>query len=230
MITCSIVDDELQAVEILKKYIAKVPFLQLKSVYYDAVAAVHELQQQPVDVIFLDIEMPDCDGTTVASLLPASVEVIFTTAHPHYAVEAFNLNAADYLLKPFDFGRFYVGCIKLLQKNKQEQYPVYTFVKDGYDWIKLPIDDVMFVQAEGNYVQFQLRDKKLLSRVTMKEALELLPQKKFMQVHRSYIVNIDKVDRFNRESVFINVMQIPVGQHYKEALETLIRTLPGRMQ
>ncbi|PZR32443.1 MAG: DNA-binding response regulator [Azospira oryzae] len=222
-LTCIAVDDEAKALEVIKSHLHKVPFLQPQGFFTDALAAITFIQQHPVDVLFLDIQMPDITGTQFARLIGDKAQVIFTTAYSDYAVEGFELRALDYLVKPIPFGRFFISCQRALEKmNKEESALTYTYIKDGFDWIRIEMNDILFLKSDGNYIEFHLADRKVISRMTMKEVLELLPAALFQQVHRSYIVSKSKIQRITRDEILINKQVIPIGSNFMNVVDTLI--------
>lgn len=222
-LTCIAVDDEAMALEVIKSHLGKIPFMKAEAFFTDALAALAYLQEHVVDVIFLDIQMPDLHGTQLARLVNGQVRVIFTTAYSDYAVEGFELRALDYLVKPIAFNRFFSACQHALSVADQRQGALpYTFIKDGFEWIRIEIGDILFLKSEGNYVEFHFAGRKILSRMTLKEALDLLPAPDFLQVHRSYIVAADKIERIIRDEIRIGSHTIPVGTNFLPAIVKLI--------
>lgn len=211
------IDDEPIALNIIKNHAAKVPFLDLRALFTDAFQALEYLQKEPVDLIFLDIKMPDISGIEFFSSLPKKPMVIFTTAYTEHAVTSFELDAVDYLLKPFSLSRFIKGCNKAFELyNFRNASPSidHMYIKTGYEQVKILFKDLLYLEAAGNYVSFVLKDKTLLSRLTLSEAEELLPPDQFMRIHRSYIVALNKIDRVERHQVTIGNKTIPVGEAY----------------
>lgn len=215
------IDDEPIALEIIKAHAAKVPFLELAATFTDAFNALEYLQRETVDLIFLDIKMPDISGIEFFNSLSRKPLVIFTTAYTEHAVTSFELDAVDYLLKPFSLARFVKGCNKAFElynyRNAAEPAD-YLFVKTGYEQIKVLYDDILYLEAAGNYVTFALKNGNLLSRSTFSEAIDLLPADKFVRVHRSYIVAVSKIDKVERHQITINKLQIPVSEAYSQNL------------
>ena len=211
------IDDEPIALEIIKAHAAKVPFLDLKASFTDAFKALEYLQKETVDLIFLDIKMPDISGIEFFNSLPKKPLVIFTTAYSEHAVTSFELDAVDYLLKPFSLSRFIKGCNKAYElynfRNATETAD-HLYVKTGYDQVKIMFDDILYLEASGNYVTFVLKDKSILSRSTFLEAMNLLPSGKFVRTHRSYLVAINKIDKFERHQLTINGKPVPVSEAY----------------
>ncbi|WP_192821299.1 LytTR family DNA-binding domain-containing protein [Rufibacter sp. LB8] len=217
------VDDEPMALEVVRSHAAKVPFLELKACFTDAFLALECLQKEPVDVVFLDIRMPDITGLEFVASLQKKPLVIFTTAYSEHAVTSFELDALDYLLKPFSLPRFIKACNKaqeqlLLRGGAQQQAKDYIFLKTGYEQVKVQFQDILYLEAAGNYVTFVLAGKSLLSRLTMTEVQELLPAQEFIRVHRSFIVAKHKIDKIERHQVTIKGQHVPVGASFMQDL------------
>lgn len=215
------IDDEPIALEIVKSHASKVPFLNLTAVFTDALKALDYLQKQETDLVFLDIKMPDISGIELFNSLRIKPLLIFTTAYSEHAVASFEMDAVDYLLKPFSLSRFIKACNKayeLYNYRHSNETSDHLFVKSGYDQFKVFYHDILYLEATGNYVTFVLKDKKILSRSTFSEATTLLPAKAFVRVHRSYIVAVDKIDKLERNLVVINNTRIPVSDAYRQDL------------
>ncbi|MCU0338713.1 MAG: LytTR family DNA-binding domain-containing protein [Spirosomaceae bacterium] len=219
--TAIALDDEPAALEILQRHAQKIPFLELKAAFYSAAEALNYLVQNPVDMVFLDIQMPDMLGTDFARMLQRhKTQVVFVTAHADYAVEGFALQALDYLLKPVDFGRFLQTCNRALeQQARQKGEAASIFVKDGYDWVRVTLPQVLYIQSDTNYLTIHEPTRKVTTRMTIAEMLELLPSDKFVRVHKSYIVAIDAIQKLERHQVTVGNIAIPLAGSYKEALE-----------
>ena len=227
MIKAIAIDDEPMALEVIKAHAKKVSFLDLKETFVSAMEALDYLKKNPVDLVFLDINMPDITGLDFSQLLPPSSGVIFTTAYSQYAADAFNLNAIDYLVKPFDFTRFMKACQKAFESfNKEETETPYLFVKDGYDLVRIILADLLFVQSEGNYLTFKEKDKKTVTRMTMTEAIELLPTKHFMRIHKSYIVNLNHIQKIERHQVSVADKEfVPIAANYHADLMEALKQI-----
>jgi two-component system, LytTR family, response regulator len=219
------IDDEPIALEIIKAHAAKVPFLELSATFTDAFKALEYLQRESVDLLFLDIKMPDISGIDFFSSLLSKPLVIFTTAYTEHAVTSFELDAVDYLLKPFSLARFIKGCNKAFElynfRNMAEPAD-HLYVKTGYEQIKVLYDDILYLEAAGNYVTFVLKDRNILSRITFNEAISLLPTDKFIRIHRSYIVAVSKIDKVERHQVTIGKAKIPVGEAYSQNIAAFL--------
>jgi len=218
------IDDEPLALEIVKSHAAKLPWLKLEACFTDAFKALEYLQNNQVDLIFLDIKMPDINGLDFLAGLHSKPIVIFTTAYSEHAVKSFDLDAVDYLLKPFSLSRFIKACSKALElynARKGKEETDHCFIKTGYEQVKLFFDQILYVSAEGNYLNFVTTDKKILSRMTMAEGEQLLPEDIFVRIHRSFIVNKKKIDVIERNQINIAGFQIPVGDAFRQAVQGL---------
>ncbi len=220
------IDDEPIALEIVKAHAAKVPFLDLKAVFTDAFKALEYLQKENIDLLFLDIKMPDISGIDFFACLSKKPMVIFTTAYTEHAVESFELDAVDYLLKPFSLARFIKGCNKAFElysfRNSAETSD-HLFVKTGYEQLKVFYEDILYLEASGNYVTFVLKDRNILSRSTFAEVITILPADKFVRVHRSYVVAINKINKVERQQLTINTSKIPVSDAYSQNLADALK-------
>lgn len=219
------IDDEPVALDVVRSHASKVPFLELKAEFTDALKAMEYLQKQHVDLIFLDIKMPDISGMDLYNSLNSKPLLIFTTAYSEHAVTSFEMDAVDYLLKPFSLARFLKACNKayeLYNYRNSNMVADYIYVKSGYEQIKVPFEDILYLEATGNYITFVLKDKKLLSRNTFAEVLDLLPKDKFVRVHRSYIASIIKIEKVERDQLTIKNIEIPVSDTYRENLKTIL--------
>lgn len=226
--TAIAIDDEPVALSVISAHAEKVPFMELKRTFTNAFEAMDYLRREKIDLLFLDIKMPDISGLDFLSGLHEPPMTIFTTAYSEHAVQSFELDAIDYLLKPFSLARFLKACNKAhslltLKADKPQGPPVqdYIFIKSGYEQFKINFTEILYVESAGNYVQFVTADRKLLSRLSMQEALALLPAGQFTRVHRSYIVANTQVDRIDRNSVYIGTAEIPVGAAFAEAVSKI---------
>lgn len=227
--TAIAIDDEPIALEIVKTYALKVPFISLRQTFTNAFDAIDQLQKNSVDLLFLDIKMPDISGMELLSRLNYQPMVIFTTAYPEHAVQSFEVDAVDYLLKPFSFSRFMKACNKAyelftlkktyaLQSSQQ-----YVFVKSGTGQVKVLLSEIRYVRSAGNYVQFVMGDQKITTRLTMAETEALLPQAVFTRIHRFYIVNNHFVTKIERGEIHLVDIILPVGNGYAEKLQYVVK-------
>jgi len=227
-IDCYIIDDEPLAIEILEKYILKVPFLQLKKSFTSAVAA-SQISFKKSDILFLDINMPDLDGLTYMSLLDNKPIVILTTAYDEYAIKAFEMAVSDYLMKPISFERFYKGVLRInnsLQEEKAQKSPQedlenlrdnsYIFLKVGNREQKILVEDIYFAEGMRDYLRIHTRTGKFMSLINFQKLFELLPKNKFVRIHKSYMVALNKIDHVERRRVQIANQLLPISEKYKE--------------
>jgi len=223
MLTAIAIDDEPLALEVVRSHADKVPFVDLKASFADAFKAMAYLQQEPIDLLFLDIKMPDISGMELMRCLNKKPMVIFTTAYSEHAVESFELDAVDYLLKPFSLARFTKACNKanelfLLRENANDKKN-YIFLKTGYEQVRVNFDEICYLEATGNYVNFVLTDKTVLSRMTITEAESLLPADKFIRIHRSFIAAKSKTDKIERHQISVAGSVLPVGSSYLQNID-----------
>lgn len=220
---CIIVDDEPPATRILEKYVEKVSFLENVGVFNDSMTALSFLNSNAVDVIFLDIQMPQLTGLQLSKIISKDIKVIFTTAYPDFALEGFELNAIDYLLKPIPFERFYQAVSKLnatikteVQNNSQ---PNFIFIKtDGKNkFVKVFLSDILYVESLQNYVCIHTLNEQFITHSSLKNVIESLPQNDFVQIHKSYIIALKQIESTDSFSVFINSKELPIGATFKDA-------------
>ncbi|OMQ08701.1 LytTR family DNA-binding domain-containing protein [[Flexibacter] sp. ATCC 35103] len=220
---CIIVDDEPPATRILENYIDKISFLEKAGVFNDALKALEFLNTQSVDVIFLDIQMPQLTGLQLSRIISKDIKVIFTTAYPDFALEGFELNAVDYLLKPIAFERFYQAVSKLKTEPKTEiipnNSPDFIFIKtDGKNkFQKLFLDEILYVESLQNYVCIHTLKQQIITHSSLKNVIESLPEKDFVQIHKSYIIALKQIESTDSFSVFINGKELPIGATFKDA-------------
>jgi DNA-binding LytR/AlgR family response regulator len=227
-INCLIVDDEPLAQDILESYVKKTPQLGLAARCNNAIEALEMMKLNKVDLIFLDIQMPEITGIDFLKSLKDPPMVIFTTAFQNYAVEGFELNAIDYLLKPFSFERFAKAVKKAeelssLKHEKIQREDDYIFIKSDQRLLKVNYNDILFVEALADYVKIHTDDKRYITLQTMKNMEEKLPEKFFKRVHRSYIVSLEKIKTIVGSNVEINGQQIPIGKNYKDGFFDALR-------
>lgn len=219
------IDDEPLALEVVRSLAAKVPYLELSACFTDAFKALEYIQHESVDLIFLDIKMPDITGLEFVASLQKKPLVIFTTAYTEHAVSGFELDAIDYLLKPFSLARFVKACNKAQEfyqlRGNNDTHKNYLFLKTGYEQVKVLFSEILYLEAAGNYITFVMEDKKLLSRMTIGEASEMLPSDSFIRVHRSYIVAKNKIDKIERHQVIIGKNEVPVGASFMVQLQSM---------
>ena len=226
---CLVVEDEPIALEIVKDYISKVSFLKLTKAYRNPIKALEYLQQNKVDLLFLDINMPDLTGIQFLNALPYSPLVIFTTAYSQYALESYEYDAVDYLLKPIEFERFLKAAnkasehFKLRGNRNQINTPIsegkvkdHILIKSGTNLHHIKINDILYIKGAGNYVTFFVEKQKIMALLTMEQVLEMLPSDQFFRVHKSYIVNADQIDIIEKDQIKIRDKAVPIGNNFKE--------------
>lgn len=221
---CIIVDDEPPATRILENYIAKVNFLEKTGVFNDSLKALEFLNTHAVDVIFLDIQMPQLTGLQISRIISKDIKVIFTTAYPDFALEGFELNAVDYLLKPISFERFYQAVSKLNSESKtivssQNNTPDFLFIKtDGKNkFQKIFLNDILYVESLQNYVCIHTSKQQIITHSSLKNVIESLPESDFIQIHKSHIISLKHIESTDNFSVFINGKELPIGATFKDA-------------
>ena len=222
MLTCIVVDDEPLALEVIKKYIAKIYFLELKGSFTDPFEAKQALDNSKVDILFLDIQMPDMNGIEFSKTIASkNIAVIFTTAFSEYAVEGFNVDAIDYLLKPIEYDRFLKSVYKAKEYidylNNQELNQGYLFVKSDYQMVKIILKEIVYIEGLDDYIKIYLPTRAVLTLMTLKTIMQQLPSNEFIRVHRSYIVPISKIDHVSKSKVKIAEKEIPIGVSYSES-------------
>ncbi len=211
-----VVDDEELARNLVASYIGKLDFLELVGAAEHPLEAMKIMNQQQVDLLFLDIQMPELKGTDFAKTVGADTRIIFTTAYSEYALEGFELNALDYLLKPITFERFLTAVNKARKKGDFSSTSDTITVKSGYDLHKLNYDDVLYIQSDSEYVVYYTADGKIMSNQSLTKLEKLLPDELFMRVHRSFIVNKTKVSALKGRDLIIGTTAIPVSDSYFE--------------
>lgn len=220
------VDDEPIALEVMRSHASKVPFLELKAEFTDAFQAMEYLQKESIDLIFLDIKMPDISGIDFFNSLRKKPLLIFTTAYSEHAVSSFEMDAIDYLLKPFSLTRFIQACNKafeLYNLRNTTEISDHLYLKTGYEQVRVKYAEILYLEATGNYVTFVLNDKKVLARSTFAQAIHWLPQQKFVRVHRSYMVSLSKIEKVERHRLTIRTHEIPVSEAYQQQLQMMLR-------
>ncbi|WP_100613529.1 LytR/AlgR family response regulator transcription factor [Confluentibacter citreus] len=217
MMTAIAIDDEPKAIQVIQHHISKMDSVMLLSHFYNAKDAMSFLKQNPVDLIFLDINMPHMSGLEMLNDLQLKPQVIFTTAYTEFAIESYDYNAIDYLLKPFEFDRFQMAIHKAEERiNNLKKQKDFFFIKDGFKTIKIEFQDILFVKGSGNYLDIVTKEKKYTPRMTFVELIEKIPSSKFVRIHQSYLINILNIDKIENNKVYIGTHQIPISNRYKE--------------
>lgn len=218
--TCIIIDDEPLAIDLLESYVSKIENLELIGSFVNPLEALKLLRDTPVDILFLDIQMPEITGVDFKKIISPEVKVIFTTAYSEYALESYDLNAVDYLLKPITFQRFLQALEKVQNKNSKTETTKdedYVFVKTEYRHQKLFFSDILYLKGLSDYVAIQTKNGKVLTLQNMKEFEQDLPNNKFIRVHKSYIISIEHIEFIERNRIVMHGEYIPIGATYKDA-------------
>ncbi|WP_418653444.1 LytR/AlgR family response regulator transcription factor [Tenacibaculum soleae] len=225
MLRCVIVDDEPMAREIIATYIKKTPTLNLIKTCKNASEAIIFTQTNDVDLFFLDINMPEINGLSLAKIINKKSKIIFTTAYRDYAVDGFNLNVVDYLLKPIAFDRFLQATQKVLQQNitvnvsqNKEFEKDFIFVRADRKMIKINLNNILYIESLGDYLKVFTNDTTIVTRETMSNLLSKLPINQFLRIHRSYIISIQKINSYTNEFIEISKKAIPISRSYKESV------------
>ncbi|RED49985.1 LytR/AlgR family response regulator transcription factor [Seonamhaeicola aphaedonensis] len=231
-INCLIIDDEPASQTVLKKFIEDVDFLELRAVCDNAIEAIEKLKElNDIDLLFLDVNMPKISGLTFYKSLQNPPHVIFTTAYPQYAVDGFEVNAIDFLLKPFSFERFFTAVNKVLEKRfsngkqtngNQSEDERFIFIKSNKTLHKINFEDILFVEAYGDYVKAHLDDKYILTNATFTSVLDSLPKKMFIRTHKSFAINFKKMTSISGNQITIQKHKIPIGLKFKEEFMKIV--------
>jgi two-component system LytT family response regulator len=227
-IKCIIVEDEPLAVKVLSDYILQVPFLDLRGTFKDAILATDFLRDNTIDLIFLDIHLPKLKGMAFLKTLTHPPAVIITTAYHQYAVEGFNLNVTDYLLKPFEFERFLVAVnkVKSAQSERQplsesQEIKDHLFLNVQKKKMKILFSEIVYIESQREYIKIVTTKKEFLSKMSTHEIEDLLPAQLFRRIHRSFIISISKIESYTAEMVEVNGVSIPIGRGYRDVIENL---------
>jgi len=227
-IKCIIVEDEPLAVKVLSDYISQVPFLELHGSFKDAILATDYLRSNAVDLIFLDIHLPKLKGMAFLKTLTNPPAVIITTAYHQYALEGFNLNVTDYLLKPFEFERFLVAVtrVKITQteKHRSIEEPAekdHLFLNVQKKKVKILFSEILYIESQREYIKIVTTKKEYISKMSTHEIESLLPANLFKRIHRSFIVSVSKIESYTAEAVEVNGISIPIGRGYKDVIDSL---------
>lgn len=238
-IRCIAIDDEPVALDILSNHAKQIPFLNMKETFRDAFKALTFLQTHEIDLLFLDVNMPDLSGIQFLKSLDNPPLVIFTTAYSEYALESYDFEAVDYLLKPIEFDRFLKAVnransrlasqrslsqsqFELGMRKSSSEHSI--LIKSGSDIHKIDTKDIFYIQGAGNYLTFHARNKEIMTLMTMKEALLKLPQNEFFHIHRSYIVSFHNIDVIDRDHVTVGGVRLPIGETFRDAFFTAIQS------
>lgn len=225
---CIAIDDEPLALQLIIEYASRIPFLSLEKTFTNPDEAKEWLQQNDVDLLLLDIQMPDINGLQFYKSLAKKPPVIFTTAYSEYAVEGFNVDAIDYLLKPFEYDRFLKAVFKAREYleflSNQELQMASIFVKVDYQLMKINLKDIELIEGLDDYIRIHIKPKPVLTLMTLKSLQEKLPSQEFTRIHRSYIVPASKIESFGKSKVKVAGKEIPVGSSYSEVYQQLLKS------
>lgn len=226
MISCIAIDDEPLALQLINEYCGKISFLRLEKVFTNTDEAKTYLLQNQVDLLFLDIQMPDINGVQFYKGLVQKPLVIFTTAYKDFAVEGFNMDAVDYLLKPFEYDRFLKAAYKAKEYleflSSQELQLNSIFVKVNYEIMKINLKDIELVEALDDYIKIYIKPNPVLTLMTLKSIQEKLPSRDFVRVHRSFIVPLGRIEKFSKTKLWIAGKEIPIGSSYSQVYDQLL--------
>ncbi|HKZ36161.1 MAG TPA: response regulator transcription factor, partial [Chryseolinea sp.] len=233
-IVCVAVDDEPPALNVIQKHIALVPTLDLVASCHNAVEALGILQQHPVELLFLDIKMPKILGTDFVRSLKSPPKIIFTTAYRKFAVEGFELNAIDYLLKPISFERFLQAVSKVMDRTlhvtghdpsahyKKDTLEAFLYFRADRKMIKVALNDILYVESLKDYIKIFTPLKTIITKQSISSLHDMLPHDSFIRIHRSYLVAVNKIDSFNNERIEIARNELPISRMYKEGVRKIL--------
>ena len=228
---CLIVEDEPLAAEVLQDYVSQVPFLTLGGVCGDAIYAMEKLQREKIDLIFLDIHLPKLKGLDFIKTLRNPPHIIIVSAYHEYALQGYEYNVIDYLLKPVEFSRFLMAVNKMrqtptttsaIQVTSEAAERPYIFFNVGKKKVKIFLDEILYIESLKEYVRIFTKEKSILTKFQLGQIESLLARNNFIRVHRSFIVAKDKIDAFTASDIEINGKQIPVGRSYKELVQAIL--------
>lgn len=228
---CIIVEDEPLAAEVLQDYINQVSFLNLKGTCRDAIFALEVLQKEKIDLIFLDIHLPKLKGLDFIKTLKQAPQIIITSAYHEYALQGYEYNVVDYLLKPIEFSRFLAAVNKLKSDHVSEHVAAsnlrdverkFLFFNVSKKRVKVYLDEILYIESLKEYIRIYTKTRNVLTKFQLGEVEELLSKSNFIRVHRSFIVAKDKIDAFTATDIEINGKQVPVGRSYKEFVQSLL--------
>lgn len=229
ILNCVIVDDEPLAVELLASYARKIPFLNLVGTFNSAAASIKTIREKSVDLLFLDIQMPELSGMEYAKIINGPTKIVFTTAFSQYAVDGYRINAFDYLLKPISFEEFMRVTDKALKCLSEKKVASgtegngYIFVKSDYKLVRINFKDILYAEGVKDYVKIYLKDgSSIKSLACLRNLIDFLPSPQFLRVHRSFIVNIDNMKTIDRSRFVVGDKFIPISDTYKDQLQKII--------
>jgi len=228
MVKVLIVDDEPKAIELISSYLSHFSDFKLIKSFRNGLKALEFINTNPVNVIFLDINMPHLSGLSLSKMIPMETAIVFTTAYSEHAVESYEVNSVDYLLKPISLERFSKTATKLIDQFKHKntldttEQSTTIFVKSGLESHQITVEDILYLEKDGNYIYYITQGKKIMARATIAEAMKQLTND-FLQIQKSYIVNFKKIDTIGTDYVIVNNKQIPIGTQFKSELTKKIK-------
>ncbi|WP_028789047.1 LytR/AlgR family response regulator transcription factor [Terrimonas ferruginea] len=233
MIRCLVVDDEPLAQNLLKNYIGKIGSLELAGATSDVFAALDMAQQQKVDLIFLDVQMPELTGIQFMKILAGKCKVILTTAYEEYALQAFDLDVVDYLLKPFSFERFAAAVQKARERlqplQRENNTAEHLFIKTEYKIVRVAVKDIRYMESMRDYVSVYTENERILTLQSLRTFEEQLRTSSLIRVHKSYIVNLDRIDKVERRRIVIGDKYIPIGETYQDEVKKRLQQGNGSL-
>jgi DNA-binding LytR/AlgR family response regulator len=234
-IICLAVDDEPPALDVLKKYISAVPHLELAGTCADAIEALHFIRQQTIDLVFLDIQMPQLLGTDLIRTLTKPPKIIFTTAYRKFAIQGFELNAVDYLLKPISFERFLKAVNKVMETGfqmadtsgqadkKDRNNESFINLRADRKNLKIGLNDILYIESLKDYIKVVTTTKTIITKQAISSIEELLPKAEFLRIHRSFIVALNKIESYTADLIEIGKMELPVSRMYRHEVSKLLK-------
>lgn len=231
MIECVIVEDEPRALEIIQRYIKKIDFLDLKASLREPIRAIEIINDLRPQLLFLDISLPEINGFQLFSLLTCKPFVIFTTAYPQHAVKSYEVDALDYLLKPISFDRFVKSVSKayqLISRSSERSSDSIIFLKSGFQIHRVSVDAIICIEKKGNYLTFYLSDKQIIVRENMSDVFSLVPEHRFVRIHKSFVVSLKHLETIEAHQVTLGKLKIPIGVTYRESFLSKVKLSPKK--
>ncbi|MBO3700525.1 LytTR family DNA-binding domain-containing protein [Roseivirga sp. E12] len=224
-IKCVIVDDEPLAIEILQAYVEKAPWLDCIATFDSGIDAITFLNNNPVDLLFLDIQMPDLTGIQLAEHIKGKCDIVFTTAYHEYAIEGFELEAMDYLLKPISFDRFLRSAQRAQRQNEKPTLEAtdYIFVKSEYKIKKIELADILYIEGMKDYLRIVTKQEKVMTLQSFSKLVPVLPPSKFVRVHKSFVIALDAIDSVEKSKIKVADQLIPISESYRETFFEIIQ-------
>ncbi|WP_299444150.1 LytTR family DNA-binding domain-containing protein [uncultured Aquimarina sp.] len=225
LFTCVIIDDEPAAIRLLEKYITKVSFLELKNTFTNPLEGLKYLESESIDLVLLDIQMPEITGIQLSKIIDKKTKIIFSTAYPQFALDSYEVAAIDYLLKPIEFERFYKAVSKIKEIHTTD-IPIssdhtddfFFFKTDGKNkYAKVFLKDIRYIESLKNYIAIHLHDQQIITYNTLKHFKETLPASSFIQIHKSYIISIKHIDKIDNDTIWIKNQELPIGNTYRKS-------------